>query len=324
MAKAMAKVFFSYSHKDEQLRDELEKHLASLKHRGLIESWHDRRIGAGEEWELSINSHLHDADVILLLVSSDFIASRYCYEIEMQEALRKHDAKEATVVPIILRPCVWHDLPFGKLQAATRDGQPVNKFPSLDDGFLEVVQSIKAALIKKTQPDGVAEKRMDVSPYVDNEVPLEPSKIRSSNLGLRRAFSDRERDMFVIASFEYIAAYFENSLKELCARNPTHDYRFKLRDAHALEALIYSDGKQVAKCGIWLDEGSFRQGIAFSYSGIGLGNGFNENLSVVDDGQCLGLRALGMAIHVGMGREDMLTQEGAAEGYWALFIKPLQ
>lgn len=320
----MAKVFFSYSHKDELLRDELEKHLASLKYRGLIESWHDRRIEAGEEWEQAINSHLHDADVILLLVSSDFIASRYCYEIEMQEALRKHDAQEATVIPIILRPCDWHDLPFGKLQAATRDGQPVNKFPSLDDGFLEVVQSIKAALIKKSKPDDVAERFMVGTPHAEFDALQEHSKARSSNLGLRKKFSDRERDMFVIASFEYIAAYFENSLKELCARNPMHDYKFRLRDAHALEAVIYSDGKQAAKCGIWLGEGSVNQGIAFSYSGLGLGNSFNENLSVVDDGHCLGLRALGMAIYAGMGREDMLTQEGAAEGYWALFIKPLQ
>ena len=138
----MIRIFISYAHADEALRQELGKHLASLKHQGRVEIWHDRLIDAGDEWAHAIDTNLQSADVILLLVSADFIASPYCYEVELKEAMRRHDASEAVVIPVILRPCDWHSLPFGKLQAATQDGRSIVKFPTLDEGFLEVVQAI--------------------------------------------------------------------------------------------------------------------------------------------------------------------------------------
>jgi len=73
----VARIFFSYSHRDEELRDRLETHLSLLKHQGLIEAWHDRRISAGEDWAGSISGEMERADIVLLLVSADFIASRY-------------------------------------------------------------------------------------------------------------------------------------------------------------------------------------------------------------------------------------------------------
>ncbi len=85
----MAKVFFSYSHDDEAYRDQLEKHLALLRHEGLIESWHDRRILAGADLNQVIDDQLNQADVILLLVSASFLSSRYCYSIEMARALER-------------------------------------------------------------------------------------------------------------------------------------------------------------------------------------------------------------------------------------------
>lgn len=141
----MIRLFVSYAHADESLFRELEKHLTSLKHQGLVEVWNDRLIDAGDDWARAIDANLAAADVILLLISSDFIASRYCFQLEAAEAMRRHAAGEAVVIPIILRPCDWHSLPFGKLQAATTDGRPVVKFQALDDGFLEVVQAIKTA-----------------------------------------------------------------------------------------------------------------------------------------------------------------------------------
>ena len=104
----MARVFFSYSHDDETFRDQLEKHLAMLKHQGLIESWHDRRISAGSSFEEAIDRELDAADVILLLVSSSFLASAYCYSREMVRAMARHATGAARVVPVIVRPCDWH------------------------------------------------------------------------------------------------------------------------------------------------------------------------------------------------------------------------
>lgn len=101
----MVRIFISYAHADEDLRQELGKHLVGLKRQRLVEIWHDRDISAGEEWARSIDENLRAADVILLLVSVDFIASQYCFEIELKEALRRHDAGDGVVIPVILRPC---------------------------------------------------------------------------------------------------------------------------------------------------------------------------------------------------------------------------
>lgn len=144
------------------LRNELEKHLSPLKRQGLIEAWHDRRIVAGQEFNGEIDRHngeidrhFEEADIILLLVSSDFINSDYCYDIEMKRAVERHELGHAVVIPVILRPCHWHDLPFGKLLAATPDGKPVTQYPSLDDGFFQVVSSIKGALKTLAKSAGV-------------------------------------------------------------------------------------------------------------------------------------------------------------------------
>ena len=140
------KIFLSYTHVDEQFCDMLQKHLAALKHQGLIETWHDRRIRAGDEFDNVIDRQLNEAQVILLLVSADFIASRYCYEIEMARALERHRAGEARVIPVILRPCDWKETPFGKLMAAPKDGKPIKAWPDIDEAFLDVVQRIKEVL----------------------------------------------------------------------------------------------------------------------------------------------------------------------------------
>lgn len=138
----MIRVFYSYTRVDEKYLDELENHLKSLQLQGLIESWHDRRIAPGEDRANRIDEELRRADIVLFLVSSDFISS--CCKSEIQVAMDRHDRQEAVVIPVILRPCSWDGLPFGKLQAATQDGKPVDKYPSRDDAFFEVTQSIKA------------------------------------------------------------------------------------------------------------------------------------------------------------------------------------
>jgi len=138
------RVFISYSHKDERLRRELETHLAQLEREGLIEHWQDRKIGAGEEWAGAIDTHLAKADIVLLLISADFIASRYCYDIEMRRALNRHRAGRARVIPIILRAADWHTAPFGKLQALPTEGKPVANRRPRDVAWLEVATGIRA------------------------------------------------------------------------------------------------------------------------------------------------------------------------------------
>ena len=72
-------VFFSYAHRDEALRNKLADHLRLLERQGIITGWHDRRITGGTEWAGAIDDHLRTAQIILLLISSAFLASDYCY-----------------------------------------------------------------------------------------------------------------------------------------------------------------------------------------------------------------------------------------------------
>ena len=118
-------LFYWYSHKDEALRKKLETHLSLLQDQGVISGWHDRRIEAGTEWDGAISKNLEEAGIILLLVSADFLASRYCRDVEIKRAMERHEAGTARVIPVILRPVDWHTAPFGKLQALPRDGKPV-------------------------------------------------------------------------------------------------------------------------------------------------------------------------------------------------------
>ena len=80
------KLFISYSHQDEKYKDQLTTHVTSLKRRGIVKEWHDRKLVAGEEWDKIIKQELLDSDIILLLISSDFLASNYCYDIEIKKA----------------------------------------------------------------------------------------------------------------------------------------------------------------------------------------------------------------------------------------------
>jgi len=136
-------VFISYSHQDEGLREALNRHLRTLVHACFITTWHDRRINLGEEWDQAIDKHLDSADIILLLTSSDFIASDYCYEKEIRRAMVRHDADEARVIPVILRACGWQVAPFGRLQALPTDGIPVMQWPDRDAAFLDIHNGIQ-------------------------------------------------------------------------------------------------------------------------------------------------------------------------------------
>jgi|GEM_PF-3385325 len=135
-------IFCSYSHHDEKMRQELEKHLTLFQRQGIGIIWHDRKIDAGEPWRGQIDSHLKSADIILLLVSPDFLASDYCYDIEMKKALERHDAGEVRVIPIILRPCDWQKAPFSKLQALPKDGKPVTRFRSRDEAYSNIAEGM--------------------------------------------------------------------------------------------------------------------------------------------------------------------------------------
>ena len=145
MSEAAINVFFSYSHQDEEFKDELVKHLSILQRQGVILGWHDRMIAPGSEWDREINAHLSSADIILLMISSDFLASSYCWGVEVQKALQRHEAGEACVIPVVLRRVLWQVAPFAKLQALPKNAEPIANWANRDDAFYNVSVGIDAA-----------------------------------------------------------------------------------------------------------------------------------------------------------------------------------
>jgi hypothetical protein len=139
-------IFICYSHQDDDLRKKLDTHLSGLKREKKVATWYDRAIEAGSEWEVQLKERLALSPVILLLISADFLASDYCYDKEVKGAIARHDAGNALVIPIILRPCDWQYSPFSKLQALPKDLRPVTKWGDQDEAWVNVVQGIRRAV----------------------------------------------------------------------------------------------------------------------------------------------------------------------------------
>lgn len=319
----MTTLFFSYSHKDEALRDRLEVHLGLLKHQGLIDVWHDRRIIAGDEVDDAIFNTLNTADIILLLVSADFVSSAYCYSREMKRAIERHEAGEARVIPVILHHCLWQTAPFGKLMAAPRDGKPVTAWADQNEALTDVANQIAraiTALESSARTSSSTTKALKPSEKARTSQP----KPRSSNLRLKKTFTDQDRDDYLRSTFDFICRFFEGSVEELASRNADVTGACDRVDSRRMSAVLYRTGKKIAECSVRLEGfAGGSDGIAFSHdASIGRGS-FNEMLRVEADEQSLYLKPMGL-ITTGSDRNKHLSEEGAAEYLWGLIIDKAQ
>jgi internalin A len=119
-----ARLFYSYSGKDEEFKVELETHLSLLKRQGKLSTWHMKQIVPGSEWDKTIDENLKAADIILLMISADFLASGYINDVEVKQAMTQHESGRSHVIPVLIRDCDWTSAPFGKLQGVPK-GKPV-------------------------------------------------------------------------------------------------------------------------------------------------------------------------------------------------------
>ena len=179
MSNEAVTVFFSYSHKDEALRDELAKHLTILRRQNVISDWYDRDITA-DEWKTAIIDQLSQADLILLLISSDFLASDFCWAEELTPALNRHNNGEAVVIPVILREVDWTGAKFSELQALPTNAQSVMTWPTTDAAFKDVAVGIRKA-VKDLQKRRTEARRKNLNEYetayqqaVQQQYPLQP------------------------------------------------------------------------------------------------------------------------------------------------------
>lgn len=145
-AEGPVEIFFSYAHEDEHLMDQVRLQLVVRERMGEIVKWHDRMIPAGDEWRSEVDERIERAHVILLFMSPNFLASRYCFEVEGQVALRRHRDRSARVIPVILRACDWKVTPFAELQALPQDGVPFTRWPDSDQASLDIARGIMATV----------------------------------------------------------------------------------------------------------------------------------------------------------------------------------
>jgi tetratricopeptide (TPR) repeat protein len=165
MQLKLRRVFISYAHADDRQRAALCAHLSPLETNGVLLKWVDTHIRPASEWEAEILAELDRAEIILLLVSADFLASEYCRTREMPMALERHERGQALVIPVIVRPCDWRLTPVARLQALPRD-KPVTNWESADDAWLEVVQAIaQVAQDNTTWPRSTGQDGASEAPY---------------------------------------------------------------------------------------------------------------------------------------------------------------
>ncbi|MBB4232183.1 toll/interleukin-1 receptor domain-containing protein [Rhizobium mongolense] len=317
----MPSVFFSFSHVDKDLRDKLETQLSMLKRQGVIETWHDRRVGAGNDFAKEIDEHINTDDIILLLISADFLASDYCYDIEMTRAMERQARGEAIVIPVILRACDWKHAPFGKLKGVPEDGKPVTQWTDIDAALLEVAQAVRGAA-ERVNGRGAAPVAQTPATSIAPGTRRHSPGPRSSNLSLAKQFTPRDKDAFRHETFDYVARFFENSLNELADRNPGYEGVFRRVDANRFFATIYKNGKDVSRGTIYMG-GSWGNGINYVQGETTESNSMNESVSVEADDDSLYLKTIGMSSFGGR-RDQKLSQEGAAEALWDILIRPLK
>jgi hypothetical protein len=309
--------------------------MATLKRQGHLELWTDHEIRPGDSFDSSISAALEAADLVLLLVSPDFMASNYCVSIEMARALERERAGECRVVPIILVPCDWSSSEIGGLKALPTDAKPVTKFQTLDEGLHDVVTQLRALLTKpaSNQPfpkhattAGAPATAVDDSDRTFAGFPAAqpPMARRASNLNLPKKFTDLDRAEFVRGGYDYILEYFTNSLKELEARNAHIQTRIRPETSSFFVATIFSDGKKVSGCGIRLGGFSSSNGINYLASDDpSQSKSSNEQLSLVEDKFNLGWRSLFGAAFSGRDSKGSMTHEGAANHLWDMFVERL-
>ena len=241
----------------------------------------------------------------------------------MLRAMERHEAGQARVIPVILRHCVWQGALFGKLMAAPRDGKPVTSWPDRDEALADVAKQVARAVTEfggRASPTRAAGR--NPSPP-SQSADAGAAKPRSSNLRLKKEFTEKDHDDFLRSTFEFVCKFFEGSVDAIGERNPDVSGTFERIDSRRMAAILYRGGKKIAECSVRQEGLARNNGIAFSHDASGSHGSFNEMLSVEADEQSLYLKAMGMGWNGG-GCDKHLSQEGAAEFYWDLFIRNAQ
>lgn len=149
--QALVTVFIAYARKDKMLKEKLEEHLSNLRYRGLINLWQDGEVQPGDDWEQEIVRNMERASLVLLLISASFMASHYYRSVEMQQALDRYERGAVTIIPVLLRPAMFTDAPFARLQSLPSNGKSITTWRNRDSAFVDVALGIEKALLQQLE-----------------------------------------------------------------------------------------------------------------------------------------------------------------------------
>jgi len=193
------KIFLAYSRKDSEYLNEFKTHIAPIERSGEVTIWYDGKIVPGSTWETEIKDRLHNADIILLLVSANSIASDYFYNKEMKDALVRHSNGSARVVPLILRPCAWKATPLSKLQAIPKNGKAVTSWEDRDEAYSDAVTQlwnmINSIQINQT-------KENDGDKGLKNEIKITKTESDSSEKPNDNNFKEETLKVYIIPAIQ--------------------------------------------------------------------------------------------------------------------------
>ncbi|SFF18747.1 toll/interleukin-1 receptor domain-containing protein [Spirosoma endophyticum] len=195
--------FISYSHQDNSMLDALHKHLVQLQRDKIIAAWTDHQILAGGEFDKKIEAALNASKLFLALLSPDYIASNYCYEIEFKTAQEKHESGEIIIVPIVIEPCDWQNTPFGRFKALPRDGKAISTWENRNTAFLDVIQNLRK-LASSANP-------IDITP----KGAVTGAALMSRNYKVKKDFDSIEKIEFIEKSFHEVVSYLKRYLEEI-------------------------------------------------------------------------------------------------------------
>lgn len=287
---------------------------------------------AGDDLDASIDANLETSDIILLLVTADFLASNYCFSKEMKRALERQREGTARVIAVILEHCDWQSAPFSKSLVVPKDGKPVTSWANEAEAWTDVTKQIRTVVEQTPRPTVMSGQRaapLSSSAGVDGaesgqRLETAAPRSRSSNLRITKEFTDFDKDKFLQDAFVYMGKFFHESLDELAARNPGIQSRYQQINAERFSAIAYRGGKTVAECSVKIAGYGGRDSmLTFSYQANAAPSTSNEMLSVAFDSQAIFFKPLGMQSFRGQ-FETQLSEQGASEYYWGLFIEPLQ
>ena len=149
--KLPKKLFISYSSKNSEFIRRFETHLAVLKAAKHIEPWYDRMIEPGSKWDDTIRTEMEKSDIVIFLISPDFLATSYIMDIEVKKALDMEVKGICEIFPIELQPCSWNETDLNRYQMQLNPTEAGKKEyfvgkPDNDESWKTIIAQLKLKL----------------------------------------------------------------------------------------------------------------------------------------------------------------------------------